>query len=198
MPETEDAFEYLYHTISSSESSKTSVFWFQIASFDLVFDAMSYLEINNGMNSTSWPLEPSAPTTSSKKHYQAGAWKAPTTSPCVESKCIDAPVVSNAVGLQVRNTGRATEGRGWAYFWGIKIQISNSKSWVWLKSLLEHPLDHPIKMTKLVVLPALIRSNTSSHLHWVWQWYGTSRQNVVSGHDVTCWLSIGMKSFIWI
>lgn len=53
MPETEDAFEYLYHTISSSESSKTSVFWFQIASFDLVFDAMSYLEINNGMNSTS-------------------------------------------------------------------------------------------------------------------------------------------------
>jgi len=31
---------------------------------------------------------------------EAGAWKAPTTSPCVESKCIDAPVVSNAVGLQ--------------------------------------------------------------------------------------------------
>ena len=107
-------------------------------------------------------------------HYQAGAWKAPTTSPCVESKCIDAPVVSNAVGLQVRNTGtwRATWGRGWAYFLGNQDSRFLSMNRGYGSKVLEHPLDHPLKMTNLVVLPALIRSNTSSYLHWVWQWYG--------------------------
>ena len=33
--------------------------------------------------------------------FQAGEWTAPATSPCVESSCAKAPVVSNAAALQV-------------------------------------------------------------------------------------------------